>query len=117
MNAFLEKQAFARQQYLDLGVQWGFQRMADAVTMALNDPDTMGKQVLGGEMIDKILRRAVEYDTYYSAAHGNEAETDYARAKLDERLTKISKGRIPPFEVRYPFCKEQHYIKKGVSHK
>lgn len=108
-NAYLEKQAFIKQSYFDVGIQLGFQRAIDMITIALNDPDCLGSRALGAEAIDRVLRRAVEADEYYGDAFLNRPETDYKRDKLDEKLRQINGPDFPGFEVRHPFCKVQTY--------
>lgn len=40
---YADRVVAARQKYLDIGTQFGAQRMADLVSIALNDPAVMGE--------------------------------------------------------------------------
>lgn len=80
------------------------QYMTDTACITLND---MG---WGKDRIDSFLTKwGQTYDEFFPALQ-NEAETDYYRAKLDERCKAINK---PPewksFEERYEYLPEMRY--------
>lgn len=54
---YADRVVAARQKYLDIGTQFGAQRMADLVSIALNDPSVMGKNALGAERLGRVFER------------------------------------------------------------
>lgn len=81
------------------------QFMSDMFQIALNDPEVMGKDVLGEARIRKVVEAAsANYDLYHRALEKH-VEAGYVQDKLDERLRKIFKERLVPFELRYPWIK------------
>ena len=69
------------------------QYMVDMFIIALNDPEVMGKDVLGYKRLSRVVHAVQNYrDIYSGAMDVKRAEADYYREKLDERLRSI----IPP---------------------
>ena len=60
---YADRVVAARQKYLDIGSQFGAQRMADLVSIALNDPSVMGKNALGAERLGRVFQRVDEITT------------------------------------------------------
>lgn len=86
------------------------QYMTDMTILALNDPDVMGKDVLGEARIRKVLEAIGKKYDYYFDALTKSAEADYYQQKLDERLRTICKsGDFAPFEQRYEWLPEIKY--------
>ena len=71
------------------------QFMSDMFQIALNDPDVMGKDVLGEARIKCVVEAA--------------GRNDYFQEKLDSRLGRIFKEKLVPFADRYPWLKRQVY--------
>lgn len=86
------------------------QFMVDTMEITLNDPDVMGKGVLGEVRLEKVIRAWSKcYDEYYGALSKG-PESDYIQEKLDQRLRRIfKKKKLPTFQERYPWIKEQKY--------
>ena len=53
-NAYLQKRESEKQTFLDVGEQFGMQKMWDYVQIALRDPETMGKDVMGRKRLEKL---------------------------------------------------------------
>lgn len=112
-NGFLERQKVERQVYFDAGLQMGRQQILDMVSIVLNDPDIMGKDTFGKERLIKVVKGVGEYIDVFQKAWERDDETDYYRAKMDDRLCDIyGQGMHDTFLQRYDFCTEFDY-KKG----
>lgn len=73
------------------------QFMSDMFQIALNDPDVMGKDVLGEARIKCVVEAAGRnFDTFHGALE-NIPEADYFQEKLDSRLGRIFKEKLVPF--------------------
>lgn len=106
---YADRVVAARQKYLDIGTQFGAQRMADLVSIALNDPAIMGRNALG-----RVFERVKELEAAFDRAFFKNAEQDYWQDVLDRKLHEIfpdSYG-FAPFPERYPFIKEVKYRKE-----
>ena len=69
------------------------QFMSDMFQIALNDPDVMGKDVLGEDRIKCVVEAAGRnFDTFHGALE-NIPEADYFQEKLDSRLGRIFKEK------------------------
>ena len=112
-NAYLEKQAFERRFYLDVGVRMGRQQIMDMMSLALRDPEIMGKDTFGKDRLLKVVKAIGENIDKYQPAWSKTDETDYYRAKLDAALAEAyGEGMHDTFEKRYEFSPEYDY-KKG----
>lgn len=110
-SAFIREQRRIQDEMFRAGRNIGVQKMADMFCIALNDPDVMGKGVLGYERLSKVLT-AVEQlmDKYADAYDPRKPEADVAQEKLDDRLRKIVGDKdFHPFARRYPELKECKY--------
>lgn len=90
------------------------QYMVDLFILALNDPAVMGKDVLGYKRLLRVVQAVQKYrDTFASAMSHKNAEADYYREKLDERLQSIiPPEHFTPFLVRYNWLEDVRYDKK-----
>lgn len=90
------------------------QYMVDMFIIALNDPEVMGKDVLGYKRLSKVVQAVQNYwDIFSGAMSHKNVEADYLREKLDERL----RGIIPPehftpFLERYRYLEDVRYEKR-----
>ena len=108
-NGYSQKMRQEKQAYLQIGVDAGIQMMADFISLSLNSPKIMGKDVMGAMRLSKALDGANEFHRLFLKAFGTGPEADYYRAKLDERLEQIYGDAAVPFEERYPFLKQIRY--------
>nr|DAH25260.1 MAG TPA: hypothetical protein [Caudoviricetes sp.] len=107
-NGYAQKVALARETYLKIGQDFGVQKTADLLAIALNDPEVMGK-ALGEKKIRKILERMLELEKTFNAAFYANPEQDYWQEMLDRRLGEIFGTETVPFRERYPWLKEVKY--------
>lgn len=91
---------------LEAGVDVGTQRMADLMAIALNDPEVMGKGVLGVDRIKKVYAKIQELQNDLSKAWLKGDEQDYHQARLDRELKRIFGDEFVPFSERYPDVKK-----------
>ena len=107
-NEYAQRIAAAREIYLQIGQDFGVQKTADLIAIALNDPEVMGK-ALGEKKIRKILERMLELEKTFNAAFYANPEQDYWQEMLDRRLSEIFGTETVPFRDRYPWLKEVKY--------
>ena len=109
-NAYLEKLAFERRFYLDVGVRMGRQQILDMMSLALRDPEIMGKDTFGKDRLLKVVKAIGENIDKYQPAWQKTDETDYYRAKLDAALADAyGDGLHDTFEKRYEFSPTYDY--------
>ena len=112
-NSFAAKIAEREQWAFNAGWGIGFQQAMDFVAMALNDPDVMGKSVMSGQRLDKILRYAQKLQVDYKLAFmPKDPEADVWQEKLDDAQRKIYKDKFQPFYERYPEIRDCDYSAK-----
>ena len=110
-NDYVKKRKAHDQTLLDIGQELGIQQMADYVTIALHDPDVMGKNVYSRQRIDKFFAKLQEIADYYGNAFSDSKEADYYQEQLDRAQREIFGDDLQPFNVRYPYMKEISYKK------
>lgn len=111
-NGFLERQKIANQTYFDAGLQMGRQQILDVMSIVLNDPSIMGKDVFGKERLIRVVKGIGEYMDTFEKAWGKVDETEYYRVKMDDLLAKIYGDDLhDTFTKRYEYCKEFDYTK------
>lgn len=112
-NGFLERQRIERQAYFDAGLQMGRQQILDGLSVVLNDPAIMKKDVFGKDRLLAVVKGIGEFIDTYEKAWQKDDEADYCQAKLDAELTRIYGDKMhDTFHERYEYCKEFDY-KKG----
>lgn len=107
-NEYAQRIAAARETYLKVGQDFGAQKAADLIAIALNDPEVMGK-ALGEKKIRRIFEKVAELETTFEAAFYANPEQDYWQELLDRRLSEIFATGTVPFRDRYPWLKEVKY--------
>ena len=110
-NGYAQRVALARETYLKIGQDFGTQKTADLIAIAINDPETMGK-ALGEKKIRRIFEKVVELEKTFEAAFYANPEQDYWQEVLDRRLGEIFGDGLDPFSERYPWLKEVKYGKR-----
>ena len=105
---YAQKQAAARQAYLDIGMEVGMQKMADFFAIALNDPSVLGKSVLGKKRLMPVLQRVHDLIDEFAPAFTVQDDADYMQDKLDRMLRQIyGDAEFVPFAERYPAIKQK----------
>lgn len=108
-NGYLDRQKKVVDAYRQAEKDTYIQFMSDMFQIALNDPDIMGKDVLGEDRIRRVTEAASRnFDTFHGALE-KIPEADYFQEKLDSRLRRIFKEKLAPFAERYPWLKRQVY--------
>lgn len=111
-NGYLERQRAERQAYFDAGLQMGRQQILDMMSIVLNDPDIMGKDVFGKDRLLRVISGIGQYIDVFQKAWERTDETDYYREKMDEKMAKIyGDGMNDSFIQRYEYCSDFDYVK------
>lgn len=112
-NGFLERQRIERQAYFDAGLQMGRQQILDGLSVVLNDPAIMRKDVFGKDRLLAVVKGIGDFIDTYEKAWQKDDEADYYQTKLDAELERIYGSEMhDTFHKRYEYCKEFDY-KKG----
>lgn len=111
-NAYLARQEAVQKECFNQGWQLGVQQMCDFVSLALKDPETMGKDTFSGKRILKVLRKTNEIMQQFRPAFLAVDEADYYQEKLDQALRQAYNGNgetFFPFRERYDCMREYDY--------
>lgn len=87
---YADRVVAARQKYLDIGSQFGAQRMADLVSIALNDPSVMGRNALGAERLGRVFERVKELEAVFDRAFAKTRSKTIGRTCLTASCTRFS---------------------------
>lgn len=109
-SGFLRKQDNIVQVNKDAAAETYMQFTGDMFALALNDPDVMGKDVLGEQRLARVNAAVQRYFEQFHPALSERDGADYYREMLDVRLKKVFPTMFYPFEVRYKWVRE---IKTG----
>lgn len=110
-NAYLERQRQRDQAMLDAGEQLGIQKMWDYIQIALRDPETMGKDVMGRKRLEKLYNKTKELADYFHTAFTDDVEADHRQEEMDAALREIWEGDLSTFYERYPQLKKVDYTR------
>lgn len=111
-NGFLERQRVERQAFFDAGLQMGRQQILDGLSIVLNDPAIMKKDVFGKDRLLAVVKGIGNFIDTYEKAWQKDDEADYWQVKLDEILAKIyGDGMHDTFSKRYEFCSDYDYVR------
>lgn len=111
-NTFLAKQEAIQKACFDDGWALGVQQMCDYISLALRDPETMGKDTFSGARILKLMRKTNGIMQYFRPAFLPNDEADWYQEQLDKALMEAYKGNgetFYPFRERYDCLKEYDY--------
>ena len=109
-NDFLARQRQREQEVFDAGLRIGRQQMCDYITLALRDPETMGKDTFSGKRILKVLRKTNKLMNDFNRAFEKGDEADYYQEKLDALLREAYGDEIT--EGFYSFFDRYEMVKK-----
>ena len=110
-NAYLQRQEQQYQKFLDVGEQFGMQKMWDYIQIVLHDPNVMGKDTFGAGRLNKVYEALKAMANEYHTAFTYDKEADYYQEKLDAQLRAIGGDEVLPFYERYPELKRFNYDK------
>ena len=111
-SGLLERKNKERQVWLDIGLQCGRQQILDMITLALRDPNVVGKDTFGKKRLLKLVNAIGKNIDNYWQAWQKTNETDYYRAKLDAALAEAYGEEMhDSFLKRYEFLPDFDYAK------
>lgn len=110
-NDYLARQRAMQQEFLNVGEQFGIQKMWDYFQIVLRDPKIMGKDTFGPERLARIYEGMKAMTDEYHTAFIDHKEADYYQEKLDANLREIWGEKTVPFYERYPDLKKIKYDK------
>ena len=115
-NDYLYRQRERERAILEAGIQIGRQQMCDYLTLALRDPETMGKDTFSGKRIVKVINKINDLMCKFSSAFEKSDEADYYQEKLDCALRETYRDEIREyffsFNERYEIVKKFDYNKR-----
>lgn len=113
-NDYLAKRQMFERELMATGIRMGRQQMCDMITLALRDPETMGKDVFGAKRILAVLRKTANLLDEFDTAFQKSDEADWYQDKLDARLREAYGDEIQfdDFYRRYDFLKRFDYKTK-----
>lgn len=113
-NDYLSRQRAREQEVFDAGLRIGRQQMCDYISLALRDPETMGKDTFSGKRIIKVINKVNDMMCQFSSAFEKCDEADYYQEKLDRLLREAYGEEIKDgffgFHDRYDCVKKQDYF-------
>ncbi len=109
-NAYLAQQKQIRMECFQEGIRTGRQQIMDMLSLVLNDPEYVGKDIFGKNRLAKVAKGVEEYLHYYRLAWAKHDEADYYRDKLDKALAEIYGPKLADsFMERYETALEYDY--------
>ena len=109
---FLAKQRAIQQGFFEAGLQMGRQQILDMMSIVLNNPKYVKKDVYGKDRLLIVVNGISECIDFFQKAWERDDETDYYRDKLDALLAEIyGEGMHDSFLKRYEFAPEFDYVK------
>ncbi len=96
---------------MNKGIDTGIQYNNDIYQCILNDPEIMGKGVIGQQRMLKIHRAAEAMSEEYTPCMWGvtDPEADVWQERLDAKLKKVWGEMFNPFSERYPHLVEVNY--------
>ena len=85
-NNYLAQRRQRDQLVFDIGVKFGRQQILDYLSLALRDPQTMGKDTFSGTRIIRVLKKIDSLMDEFHPAFDLCDEADYYQEKLDSLL-------------------------------
>lgn len=110
-NGYLDKLEAAMRAGFEAGLKSGRQQIIDMMSLTLNDPEIMGKDVFGKDRLVKVVKGIDDYIDKYQPAWEKSAETDYYQEKLDSAIAGIYGENIDRFYDRYKYAPKYDYMK------
>ena len=109
-NDYLERKAIENKAYFEAGLQMGRQQILDMMSIVLNNPKYVKKDVFGKDRLLVVVNGIGECIDLFQKAWERDDESDYYRDKLDALLAGIyGEGMHDTFTKRYEYCTEFNY--------
>lgn len=96
----LEKQRRAESEIV---LRWTAQLCLDVMTIVLNDPEVMGRDVFGPVRLNRVGKAFNKLFADVAVGLSGRPEASYVRAKVDERLARIMGEAAEAWPDRYPY--------------
>lgn len=96
-NAYLAKRAERETTIM----MWGIQLAFDAMTLVLNDPEVMGKDVFGEKRFNRLCKAISAKGKEILPGLSRKVNASHVRRLVDDELRKICKSSFIPWEERY----------------
>lgn len=111
-NDFLAKQRALQQAFFDAGIQSGRQQILDMLSLVLNNPKYVKKDVFGKDRLVIVIQGIGECIDKFQTAWEKSDEADYYQKKLDAALAEIyGESLHDSFYERYKYAPEYDYTK------
>ena len=110
-NAFFKKLNERDRQTFAAGLDMGMQIASDYFQIAIRDPEVMGTNIFGRKRIERLNKKTLELDEYFSPAFSDHVEAERYQEEMDRKLSEIYKDDLVPFRERYPKLKTIKYNK------
>lgn len=98
-----EQREQERQAANEIVQRWTAQLCLDVMTIVLNDPEVMGKDVFGPQRLHKIGEAFNREYREWIIGLSPDVKASYVREKMDERLKRIWGEEFEGWEHRY-YC-------------
>lgn len=109
-NAYLSKKRVEKQVLLDIGAEFGAQKVIDYLTLVLRDPEYVGSDIFGRERIDRVISGIAAYDKEFARAYdAKDTEADVFQERLDRLLREVYEEELVPFAERQPHILKPSY--------
>ncbi len=109
-SGYLERQQEIIKRYRMADKDTYTQYMVDIFLIVLNDPEIMGKNVLGKDRLARVVEGVNKTYDRFALALTKDVEADYWQEKLDSKLRSIvGDDRFTPFSKRYEWIFQTDY--------
>lgn len=102
-NDYLARQAEKQRQRDMIVTMWAHQQCYDALTLVLNDPEVMGKDVFGQMRLNRLCKALNAKISEIMPGLSNKVNASHVRRQVDDELRKICGSSFVPWEERYEY--------------
>lgn len=102
-NPWLAKQAEKQKQRDMIVMAWSHQICYDALTLVLNDPEVMGKDVFGRKRLNKLYEALNAKISEILPGMSGADNASHIRRLVDDELRKICGDDFASWEERYEY--------------
>lgn len=102
-NAYLARQAEKQKERDMIVMARSLQLCYDALTLVLNDPEVMGKDVFGEKRLNKLCKALNAKIGEILPGLSGSVNASHVRRLTDDALAKVCKESFVPWEERYEY--------------
>jgi hypothetical protein len=111
-NDYLAKQRAVNEAFFTAGLQSGRQQIMDMMSLVLNNPKYVKKDVFGKDRLVIVIQGIGETLDMFQPAWEKSDEADYYQKKMDAALADIYGDSLhDSFYERYKYAPEYDYMK------